>query len=338
MTRAPKQILFAAAMIVVVGFSFYSLPNTINPSAQQGEKQALDLERYGDEPLELVDLEVSGVSIKNAVKVKFRNGNNGRDKADFTDRADWFKRIRIRMRNKSDKIIVGLQAYLYFKPLGSPLLFSASLKGSKQLEHTVLNPGDEVQMTPDNGSLDRAINRIKDHGGDPNLAEVTFSVEIVGFSDGLQWHKGHTLRTDPGNPNRRIPIQAQKPLALRLLDRPGWLTPIGFNLDQTSSEGLWGKSVSATLTRQPPQANAQCVLDNGSYEASHCINDEMSAWCYAITDLGAGQGTSSSVEVIGDFFRLRDAADRSAASSPLRSGLFACIGLCAELNRKLTAT
>ena len=101
------------------------------------------------------------------------------------------------MRNNSGRTIIGLQAYLYFKPFGSPILFSASLKGSKQLEHTVLAPDAEIEMTVDDSSLERAVNRIKEHGGDPNLAEVTFSVEIVGFSDGLQWHKGYNLRVDP---------------------------------------------------------------------------------------------------------------------------------------------
>jgi len=203
MSPPRKQILFAAAIIVVIGFFFYSLANIRNPSPQ-GNEQSLDIERHGNEPLELVDLQVSGKSIKNGIKVKFRMGDDGRDKAEFKDRADWFKHIRIRMRNKSGRIIVGLQAYLYFKPLGSPILFSVSLRGSKQLEHTRLNPGDEIEMITDDGSLDRAVNRIKEHGGDPNLAEVTFSVEIVGFSDGLQWHKGHNLRVDPDRPNRWV--------------------------------------------------------------------------------------------------------------------------------------
>ena len=100
-----------------------------------------------------MDIRVNDKSIKNGIKEEFRHGDDGRDQAKFKKEADWFKHIRIRMRNKSGKTIVGLQAYLYFKPLASPILFSASLTGTKQLEYTKLDPFEEIEMIPYEGSL-----------------------------------------------------------------------------------------------------------------------------------------------------------------------------------------
>jgi hypothetical protein len=252
---------------------------------EQGADQSLDIERHGEEPLELVDLKLNDKSIKTEITAAFRHGDDGRDQAKFKKEADWFKYLRIKMRNKSGKTIVGLQAHLYFEPLGSPILFSASLTGTKQLEHTKLDPGEEIEMVPDEGSLDRAVHRIKEHGGDPNLATVTFVIGIVGFSDGLQWHKGHLLRPDPNNPQKRIPVEATRERsAFEPLYKSDLFTRAVFRSDDFSAERLWGKGAPSTLTR-PPQANAQCVLDNGSYDAPHCNNDEMAAWCYTINEL-----------------------------------------------------
>ena len=119
--------------------------------------------------------------------------------------------MRLKLRNISDKTIVGLQAYLYLKPPDSPMLFSVTLKGSTQLEQTVLEPRNEIEAMVDEGSWERTVARIKQHGWDANFADVTFSVGIVAFSDGLQWHKGRILRRDLINPNRASPTEEKQP-------------------------------------------------------------------------------------------------------------------------------
>ncbi len=179
--------------------------------ASQNSEKSLDIERHGNEPFEFVDLKVSGKSLKGNVKVKFRRGDDGFDNAKFHDTDDWAKRVQVRLRNVSGKTIVGFQAYLYLKPAGSQVLFSVSLTGPKHLEETSLAPGDEIEAEVDAGSWERAIARFMAYGGELNSAEISLSVGIVGFSDGLQRHKGHTLRTDPDNPNRRIPIETKGP-------------------------------------------------------------------------------------------------------------------------------
>src|SRR2546429_636927 len=180
--------MFTSVMGVLIGVLVYSLGH-----ASQDTEKSLDIERHGSEPLELIDLKVGDQSVRPKIKVKFRRGDDGFDNVRFRDTDDWSKRVRVRLRNVSGKTIVGFQAYLYFKPSGSEVLFSASFKGSKRLEQTVLVPGDESEAEVDGGSWERAITRLTQYGAEANSAEVSLSVGIVAFSDGLQWHKGHTL-------------------------------------------------------------------------------------------------------------------------------------------------
>lgn len=193
----PGLLIVASCVIVLVGLPFFSLGH-----ASQDIEKSLEIERHANEPLELVDLKISDLSVKNKIKVKFRKDDDGLDNVKFRDVDDWPKRVRVRLRNVSGRTITGFQAYLYLKPPGWQVLFSVSLKGSSRLEHTSLGPGDEIETTVDDGSWDRTVSRLKQSGADANLASVTLAVELVAFADGLQWHRGHTLRVDPANPNR----------------------------------------------------------------------------------------------------------------------------------------
>lgn len=178
-------------------------------SSAQDTERSLDIRRNADEPLELVEIRISDQSVKDRLKVKSRYGDEGRrglDTIKFQDKLDWFNRMRVRLRNVSGQTIVGFQAYLYFKPPGSETLFGTNFKGEKQLEHTLLAPGAEIEIMLDKGSFARTLISLKQYGFEPDSAEVTFSVGIVAFGDGLEWHKGHKLRVDPDNPNKRIPL------------------------------------------------------------------------------------------------------------------------------------
>ncbi len=283
------RIVLIGFLILGVGFVFYSLGRVTRSSAQSSEK-SLDIRRHNNEPLELIDVKVSGRSIKQGIKAKVRRPEGGLDNVTFQETDGWPRRIRLRLRNVSDKTIVGLQAYLYLKPPHSPMSFSATLKGSKQLEQTILEPGDEIEAMVDEGSWERAVARIKQDGWDPNLAEVTFLVGIVAFSDNLLWNKGSILRRDPNNPNRASPIEEKHPPDMRR----------SHHLRDLRKDVAWGNSGVRSVAPQPFQSNAQCVLDNNSFIADHCVNDAFSAYCYKVTAWGAGPGTSSSFPVSGD--------------------------------------
>ncbi len=76
------------------------------PPAQDTEKM-LDIERYPNESLELVDINVGVQSVKHKIKIKSRNPINkwGRDTLKFTEKNGWFEQVKIRLRNVSGRPI-----------------------------------------------------------------------------------------------------------------------------------------------------------------------------------------------------------------------------------------
>lgn len=264
-SRATSSFLIILGVGLLTGLLFHSIGDAHRPSAQDTEK-SLDIRRHANEPLELIDLKLGQRSIKNLITVSRRNGDDRLDTVKFQDIDDWPKRMRIRLRNVSGKTIVGLQAYLYLKPPGSPVLFSVTLRGASGLESTILEPGDVVEALVDDGSWNRTLNRLTQQGWNPNMAAVTFSVGIIAFQDGLQWNKGHMLRRDPDNPNRVIPIEEKGP--------PG-INRAGPDIFRTVvwRTTLRGKSERITLAPRSFQANHRCVFDNGSFTAPHCSNE-----------------------------------------------------------------
>jgi hypothetical protein len=194
-------------MVLLLVFTGYA-----RKSGEQDPEKSLDIRRHADEPLELVEIKISEKSVRDKISVKSRpldEGRRGLDTVKFQDTSDWFKRMRIRLRNVSGQTIVGFQAYLYLKPPGSEAMYGTRFTGEKQLEHTLLAPGGEIEIMLDKESVARTLVTLKEHGWDANSAEVSFSLGIVAFGDGLEWFKGHKLRVDPDNPNRRIPVETK---------------------------------------------------------------------------------------------------------------------------------
>jgi hypothetical protein len=161
----------------------------------------------------LVDIKVSEQSVKSKIEVKLRREDHGLDHVEFKDRDEWFKRVSVRLQNVSGKPIIGLMAYLYFQPPGLKILFRVRLTDPKQLQFdSPLGPGDETDLAVSDQSWKQTAGILKQHGVDANAAQVTFSVETVAFSDGLQWDMGRILHRDPDNPNKWIPINKVAPI------------------------------------------------------------------------------------------------------------------------------
>jgi hypothetical protein len=303
--KLQRLIVVAAVAALTVAALFYSMSR-----ASQDNEKSLEIQRHGNEPLELVDLKISDQSLKGKIKTKARRGDDGEDSVRFQETEDWPKRIRIRLRNVSGKTVIGLSAHLYLKLPGLPVQFGVELTGpSRALEATGLQPGEEIESTVDQGSWDRTVERIKRYGSDIRLAAISLSVELVAFKDGLQWHQGHMVHRDPYDPNRYIPVEPTPTPTVGWLDRlPGFIT-VAFNSSDVGPDGWRGKSETLTLTPPRPQTNLRCASYNGSYSATHCNNDPYSAWCYTITHYSTYAGTSSNVAVVDDCRQLPDDVD-----------------------------
>lgn len=172
--------------------------------------KVLEIERYGYEPMELVDLRIGTLSVKDRINPKFRDERSkvGLDHVSFTEADDWFARVSLTLRNTSEKPVYGLRAYLYFRPAGHPVLYSMMLMPSRLLRNDPLQPGAEIEMTVPERELNQALENMKNAGVDASRTGVTLSLDAVSFSEVLQWSRGGLLRPDPTIPGKWIPVSS----------------------------------------------------------------------------------------------------------------------------------
>jgi hypothetical protein len=176
-------------------------------SAQEPDK-VLEIERYPNEPLQLVELRIGTKSIKDHIKQKFKDPKSkwGIDSVKFAEQDDWVKRVSITLRNTSDKPVYGVNGFLFLKPLGFPVIFSLALTNSKALYQNPLQPGEEIELTVTPAMLNQTLEDAKDRGANVSGAGVSFSLDTVIFSDDLQWYRGKLLRPDSAVPGKWVPI------------------------------------------------------------------------------------------------------------------------------------
>jgi len=200
------RLFITLIALFAVGFMFASSKVASKRVSQEPEK-SLDIERHLNEPLELVDLKVSEQSVKGKIQVKRRRRNGeGFDTVKFQDKDEWYRRVKVRVRNISDKPVLKITAYLYIKPPTGTPLYSIELTPSRQLNPEALQPGGEVELTVTDQSWNRTSEILNQYGVDANLSELFFSVDIVGFNNGTLWFRGNLVRPDPNDPMREIPV------------------------------------------------------------------------------------------------------------------------------------
>ena len=290
-------------VVLVLVLATVILPGIIGHARKllvQDSEKSLEIERYPNEPFSLVDLKVSERSIKNKIALTQRRGANGLDNAKFKDQDDWFKRVWITLRNTSDKPIIGVQAYLYFKIPGYSTLFRVSLEASTKLKRGLIEPGDEVDLRVSGQRWGYTAGILERHGADATRAVVTLSIDTIWFTNDLQWTKGHLMRRDASNPNKWNVVNennAESPPELVQINRAVEFKLVSFSSDSARSAGSWGKSAfrhpsAGTFTPRSFQANAQCQLLSGR------ILDHCSMFgCFTRTDLGGAAGLQSAFSV-----------------------------------------
>jgi hypothetical protein len=194
------RLLALLGLLIVSGLLLD--PVNAGKSVLQGDDKSLDIERYSNEPLELIELKIGEQSVKDRISTKSRLNEEGFDSVKFKENEGWYKRVWIRMRNVSGRPIYGVGAHLYFQPSDTRTLFSVPLTGSTRLKQGVLEPDDDIILTVSDQAWSLTADILKQHGVEPDLASVKFRIDLVRFGDDLQWSKGHQLRRDPHNPNR----------------------------------------------------------------------------------------------------------------------------------------
>jgi hypothetical protein len=163
--------------------------------AQDGDK-SLNIERYGDEPLQLVGLKIESQSITDKLPVTARHNSVGVDTITFNQRDGWFRNLEVKLRNVSGKPIYGVSSHLFFRPSETKTVYRLPLAGLTQAGQGVLEPGGEITLIVTEQAWRLTEEILKYYDVDPDKTVVSFGVDVVQFSDNEQWSKGRMLRLE----------------------------------------------------------------------------------------------------------------------------------------------
>lgn len=170
-----------------------------------GERK-LEIQRYPNEPLQLIDLRISGESVKDRI-AQLRSYPNkwGTDAVSFSDTEDWYKRVSFTFKNVSDKPVRGVRAFLFFKSADGKN-FMVQLTSMRDLWHSALQPGEDVEVIMSDSEWANMQPVFQQQGVDANSCAVSFSLDTAIYGEKLWWDRGRMLHPDPAEPNRWVPV------------------------------------------------------------------------------------------------------------------------------------
>jgi len=198
-------VMFIALTLTVISAAFgggthHKLTQiALSATTQNSHDRVIEKKKNSRDPHEPVEI----VSVKTKVKTDREFGKT------FTDDDDWFKGLRIKVKNVSGKQVQYVKIDLLFEPSGDtqnsespPLLHSLAYgtKGRRASNDGILVlPGDNVELDLDDSThahLKRALAKI---GYAEILNRLSMYVSVVIFDDDTMWTNGIWFRRDPTN-------------------------------------------------------------------------------------------------------------------------------------------
>src|ERR1051326_9491047 len=179
MTHTKMYRLLMSLVVIFAGGCLFASSRVASKRITQGPEKSLDIKRYHNEPLELVDLKVSEQSVKGNIQVKHRVNGEWLDNVEFQDKDEWFRRVKVRLRNISDKPVVNIVAYLYFRPPSLQPLYRVDLSPSRHLGTESLKPDEEIELTVTDQSWNQTAKILQQFGVDANSTTVFLSIDFV---------------------------------------------------------------------------------------------------------------------------------------------------------------
>ncbi len=209
-------LVFAIALTLLIrGASGPAIAHSPQSNIGQGEEKSLEIVRYPNEPLQLVDLKIHENSVKDKINSKFKDKKNefGLDNVRFSEKPDWFKNIRVRLRNISDAPIIALSVSLLFNDQSLKLGFAAPLKQAqgRDLKQSPLRSGEELDLIVDDARLNQILAYMYQNGVDANQPGWRLSTDSVWFGEDFGWEKGSLLRRNSFDPKKWDKIDKPEP-------------------------------------------------------------------------------------------------------------------------------
>src|ERR1051325_8246036 len=292
-----RSTLLITVVVFTSGLVFYTLAHAGKAPSQDADK-SLDIERYANEPLEMVDITVGEKSLKKDIKLKLRDNNSkwGLDTVKFKENKGWFEHLKVRVRNVSGKPIYALRAGLDFKPKNERILFRLPLVLSKDLSKKPLQPGEEIDLEVADYSVKRTADRMVPYGASVDASSVSLSIDDAYFSDDLMWSRGVLLRRDPGNPRKWDTTDKPETPGASLFKEPAGFK-LGVSLYREPASFKLKAFENAHASTQGGTQNCQAAY--GGKQEFQCADDY--DYCDRIYEHGNGQaGYLSATPQFGD--------------------------------------
>jgi hypothetical protein len=193
-----------------------ALANELNSVSAQDIERSLDIERYENEPYEIVDVSVNGKSIKDKIKSKIKYGKEGLDNAKFKDKNGWYNHLKVRVRNTSPNQIISIAGSLMLEHPALPAVFGLPITSVRDLNKEPLKPGEEIDLQAQEKFINLTKEFFSKNGVDENVPVVRVLMENVLFTKTYLWRKGGYRRIDPNNPDKWITIGTLQTPEIRL--------------------------------------------------------------------------------------------------------------------------
>lgn len=192
-SRVTTAGLLVILLVTLLGFR----DAAVNAKLQTGK--TVEKLAYGNEPVEILEVKLSGKSIKLGESV--------------TDGDDWLKGLSLVLKNRSDKPIVFAEIAFDFpetKDSGPTMSYRIQLGQDSLIKNQTRAPlrvssGEslQVEVASEYEKLKAFLaNRHQISG----INKATVRISFIQFADGTAWGAGEMLRPDPNNPNRYVPI------------------------------------------------------------------------------------------------------------------------------------
>jgi hypothetical protein len=208
-------VQFFALVMTFVSSMLLIISANVNSVSAQDVERSLDIERYKNEPYEIVDVYVDGKSTKDKIKSKIKYGQEGLDNAKLKNKNGWYNYIKIRVRNTSSNQIISIAGSLMLEHPALPASFGLPITTSRDLNQEPLKPGEEIDLQAE----EKFINKTKDfflkNGANENVPVVRVIIDNVLFTKTYLWRKGGYRRIDPNNPDKWITIETPSPPEIR---------------------------------------------------------------------------------------------------------------------------
>lgn len=272
MKHPRSSILLVSLVGVVAAGLLFSLIGHARKSAAQDAEKSLNISRYPDEPLELVDLKIGQNSVKNGIKSKIKNNRSQSvlDDVKFREKDDWSRNVKVRLRNISGRPIYSLSVSLFFQHTSSRTAFEIPLRRAenRDLKRQPLQPGDEIDLEVTDKDFNKTMTMIRQYGLEPSGLPVILDVRSALFGDDFGWFGGTLMRRDPNNPQKWDAVDKPAPPEASRLFQPAGFTLVRF-----------------TRISYNPQIFQTCQEMRGGFFADHCSDDST---CYRVTESGNG--------------------------------------------------